>query len=134
MTFISKKPKQVTTAVNLLWIIMGLGVISSIFTFSSSLEIANVSGLGLRWLIFTLYFTYLLLAFLIWKIGQGRNWARITYLILFVIGVPFTLYNYLTSEVSLFLIISGLAGIIVQIVVLTLLFQKPSSEWFKKNK
>src|SRR3989344_9654693 len=92
------RPDKVSTAITLLWIIIVVGVISSTFNFSSSLEIANASGLGLGWLIFTLYFTFLFLAFFIWKIGQGRNWARITYLVLFILGVPFIIYSYLTSE------------------------------------
>ena len=97
-------------------------------------KIANASELGLGWLIFTLYFTYLLLAFFIWKIGQGKNWARITYLVLFMLGVPFTIYSYLTSEISTFSIILGIAGIILQIVALVFLFQKSSSDWFKSKK
>ncbi len=124
------RPHKVSIALTLLWIVIAVGVISSIFNFSSSLEIANASGLGLGWLIFTLYFTYVLLAFFIWKIGQGRNWARITYLVLFIIGVPFTIYGYLTSEVSTLSIVLGIAGMIVQIVALVFLFQEKSSEWF----
>ena len=120
--------------ITMLWIVIAVGVISCIFNFSSSLKIANASELGLGWLIFTLYFTYLLLAFFIWKIGQGKNWARITYLVLFMLGVPFTIYSYLTSEISTFSIILGIAGIILQIVALVFLFQKSSSDWFKSKK
>jgi len=111
-----------------------VGVISSTFNFSNSLEIANASGLGLGWLIFTLYFSFLFLAFLVWKIGQGKNWARITYLILFIIGVPFIIYSYLTSAVSMLLVIIGISGMIAQLIALAFLFQKPSSDWFKSKK
>ena len=126
-------PNKVSMAVTLLWIVIAVGVISSTFNFSSSLEIANASGLGLGWLIFTLYFTFLLLAFFVWKIGQGKNWARITYLILFIIGVPFTIYSYLTSVVSMLSIILGIVGMIVQIIALVFLFQKQSSDWFNSK-
>ncbi len=102
--------------------------------FSNSLEIANASGLGLGWLIFTLYFSFLFLAFFIWKIGHGKNWARITYLVLFILGVPFTIYNYLTTAVSILSIILGIAGMILQIVSLVFLFEKKSSDWFKSMK
>ncbi|PJE81059.1 hypothetical protein COU58_04535 [Candidatus Pacearchaeota archaeon CG10_big_fil_rev_8_21_14_0_10_32_42] len=130
------RPDKVSTAVTLLWIVIAVGVISSIFNFSSLLEIYNASGLGLGGLIFTLYFSLLFLVFLIWKIGQGKNWARITYLVLFILGVPFTIYGYLTPtiEVSAFLIILRIAVMIVQIVALVFLFQKPSSDWFKSMK
>jgi len=128
------RPDKVSTAITLLWVMIAVGVISSIFNFSNSLEIANASGLGLWWLIFTLYFSLLFLAFLIWKIGQGKNWARITYLVLFILGVPMTIYGYLTSAINTFTIILGLAGMIVHVVVLVFLFQKQSSDWFKSMK
>ena len=126
-------PNKVSMAVTLLWIVIAVGVISSTFNFSSSLEIANASGLGLGWLIFTLYFTSLLLAFFVWKIGKGKNWERITYLVLFIIGVPFTIYGYLTSVVSMLSIILGIAGMIVQIIALVFLFKKQSSDWFNSK-
>ena len=128
------RPSKVSIAITLLWIVIAVGVVSSTFNFSNSLEIANASGLGLGWLIFTLYFTFLIVAFFIWKIGQGKNWARITYLVLFIIGVPFTIYSYLTSEISMLSIIPGIAGMIVQIIALVFLFQKQSSDWFNSNK
>ena len=129
-----KRPDKVSTALTILWIIIAVGVISSIFNFSNSLETANASGLGVNWLIFTLLFSYLFLAFFIYKIGQGRNWARITFLVLFIIGFPITIYNYLTSAISTLLIILGIAGMIAQMVALVFLFQKPSSDWFKSMK
>lgn len=128
------KPDKVSNAVTLLWIVIAVGVISSIFSFSSSLETANASGLGLLWLIFTLYFTFLLMAFFIWKIWQGRNWARITYLIFFIIGFPFTIYIYFTSALSVLTIILSICQMILQIVALIFLFQEKSSEWFKSIK
>jgi len=121
-------------AVTLLWIVIAIEVISSIFNFPNSLKLANASGLGLWWLISTLSFSLLFIIFLVWKIEQGRNWARITYLVLFVLGVPFIIYVYLTSEVSAFLIILGIVGMIMQIIALVFLFQKPSSDWFKSIK
>lgn len=134
MTKKKNRPDKVSTAITLLWILIAASVISSIFNFSSLLEITNASGLGLGWLIFTLYFSFFLTAFFIWKISQGRNWARITYLVFFILGVLFTIYDYLTSEVSTFSIILGIAGIIVQIIALIFLFQKQSSDWFKSKK
>ena len=131
------KPDNVSTALILLWIMLAIGVINSIFTLSSSLKLANTSDLDSGFLIgvliFTLCFTLLFMAFFIWKIGQGKNWARITYLVLFILGVPFTIYSYLTSAVSTLLIILMIGQIILQIIALVLLFQKQSSDWFKSK-
>jgi len=124
-------PNKVFIAVTLLWLLFATSVISSIFNFSSTLEKVNASGVDLGRLIFTLCFTLFFLAFLIWKIGRGRNWARITYLILFIIGVPMTIYGYFILSTSSFSIIQGIVGAIVNLLALILLFQKESSEWFR---
>jgi len=125
------QPDKVFIAIELLWIVIAVGVISSIVSFSSSLEIANASGFGLLWLIFTLCFSFLLMAFFIWKIGQGRNWARVTYLVLFLIGFPMTIYSYFISSLSVLTIILSIFQMILQIVAFVFLFQKSSSDWFK---
>ena len=61
------RPDKVSIAVTLLWIVIAVGVISSTFNFSNSLEIANTSGLGLGWLIFTLFLLSYFLLFLFGK-------------------------------------------------------------------
>ncbi len=128
------RPEKVSTALNLLWIMVAIGVIVSIFYFSDSLGRFNAAGGSLGGLIFTLWFIYLVLVFLIWKIGQGRNWARITFLVLFIIGVPMTIYDYLTAALNALEIVSGIVSMILQTVALVFLFQKPSSDWFNSVK
>lgn len=129
------RPGKVSTALYLLWIALFVGIIASAFNFSSSLEIANAPpGFGLGVVIFILCFGFLLSAFFIWKIGQGRNWARITYLVLFILGIPVVIYTLLTIKVSTFLIIMQIAHTIVSLVALVFLFQKQSSDWFKSTK
>ena len=79
--------------------------------------------LGITWL------------FIFIMIGKGRNWARITFLVLFIIGIPFSVLPLMQSLAAN--PISGLLGIvqtIIQIVAIVFLFQKPSSEWFRKMK
>jgi hypothetical protein len=57
-------------------------------------------------------------------IGKGKNWARITFLVLNIINIPFTFPFELFD--------------IVQLVVVTaavvLLFQETSSNWFRQMK
>ncbi len=125
------KPNQVSIGVTLLWVVTVVGAITIIFNFSKSLEVANSYGFGSKWLMFTLGFSLLLSAFLIWKIGNGRNWARIAYLAIFILGSLFTLYGYFTSEISKLIIILGVVGMVMQAIALELLFRKSSSDWFK---
>ena len=70
---------------------------------------------------------------LIYLIGKGRNWARITYLLVFVAPLPIALPDLLqVLRWSPWLGSALLAQLTVQIVAVVLLFQKPSSEWFRQ--
>jgi len=72
-----------------------------------------------------------LMAWLIWKVGQGKNWARVTLLVLF-------LFTLITSAVPLVAAIplrpvSGGLGVVqltLQFGALLLLFQKEAAAWF----
>ena len=72
-----------------------------------------------------------LMLWLIWMIGRGRNWARITYLILFLLGLPFSI-GPLVQSFSLFPLSAsiGLAQMLLQIVALVLLFTGAARRWF----
>ena len=76
-----------------------------------------------------------LLFFLIRKISDGRNWARIVFLVLFLLGVPFSIPVYL-EEVSrnLFLAILSSIQFILQVVAIYLMFTRNSTLWFKARK
>jgi len=87
---------------------------------------------------FVMFITFFVLGimwFFIYMIGKGRNWARITFLVLFIIGIPFAILPLLQSLAAN--PISGLLGIgqtVIQVIALVFLFQKPSSAWFKEMK
>ena len=81
---------------------------------------------------FIAFFVLGIMWFFIFMIGKGRNWARITFLVLFIIGTPFSVLPLMQSLAAN--PISGLLGIvqiIIQIVAIVFLFQKPSSDWFR---
>jgi hypothetical protein len=75
------------------------------------------------------------MAVLIVMIGQRRNWARITFLILYLFGLiltvpalPALLILLRVRPLSFFL---TLALTVLQTVALILLFQREASEWFR---
>jgi len=78
--------------------------------------------------------TFAVLALLIYFISAGRNWARITFLILFLIGLVPTIPQIMAT-----LDRSALGGVIsfgqllLQIVAMYLVFSKPGSTWFAKK-
>jgi hypothetical protein len=135
------RPKNVSTAIKLLYLSLILGIINSVLVVITLIN-SPVTSLPSAYLgittgitIFILFVTLALLAFFIYKIGKGKNWARILYLILFLIGIPSAVINLIQFFTTW--AISGIIGfceIILDAVAVILLFQKSSSAWFNLKK
>ena len=124
----AQKPQPIVTAVNLLWASLAVGLVKMLMDFS------NLSGVApAAFTNFILIFTFALNAFLIFKISAGRNWARITLLVMFIIGVlptlPIVLGEFSRSAVVGALSVSQIG---LQVYALFLLFTLPGSSWFRK--
>lgn len=125
-----EKPIEVTRAVQLLYASLGVGIVKSVVDF------AHLSSeVHLMFILFVMILTFALLFFFIWKISDGRNWARIVFLILFLLGLPMSIPIYL-EEIgrNLFLAILTSIQIIIQIVAIYLMFMKNSNPWFRVRK
>jgi hypothetical protein len=123
------KPRQVVWATSLLWTSLALGLFTTVLDWSYERSLAPVSKL-----VSDLALTFLFLSFLIWKISQGRNWARIVYLVLFLFGGVF----YFTfaaaairrsTAVAFLTILQG----VMQFAALVLVFGVPGKDWFKAS-
>ena len=123
-----QKPQSVATAVNLLWASMAVGLVKMLMDFSNLSAVAPAAFTN-----FVLVFTFALIAFLIFKISAGRNWARITFLVMFVIGMLPTL-PLMLGEFSRSPVVGALsvAQVGLQVYALFLLFTQPGSVWFRK--
>ncbi len=124
------RPPRVGTAVKLLYITLGIGVLRSIMDASMYTEMASPA-----FVILISFFVLGVMGFFIFMIGKGRNWARITFLVFFIISIPFAAFPLMQSVGAN--PISGRIGIIIiiiQIVALVFLFQKLSSDWFREMK
>ena len=123
------RPKQVTTAVGLLWAVFVLDIPSSYLAASRDPE-TGFHPLSIAIVVIV----SLLVAALIILIYRGHNWARILLLAWFGIGsvamlmprdqpVPAgALENALTA-----------VSLLVNVVALYLLFSRPSSSWFGRS-
>lgn len=121
------RPANVGIAVKLLYISLGIDVVRRIMEASTTTQMASpgfvMFAFGFEWLF-------------IYAIGKGRNWVRITYLVLFIIGIPVTILPLLLQSLAANPI-SGLFDIgqtVIKVIALVFLFQKPSSAWFKEIK
>ncbi|MCG2634651.1 MAG: hypothetical protein J4A00_07010 [Gammaproteobacteria bacterium] len=124
----AQKPQPVVTAVYLLWASMAVGLVKILMDLSSLSGVAPPAFTN-----FILIFTFALIAFLIFKISAGRNWARITLLVMFIIGVLPTL-SIVPGEFSRSAVVGALsvAQIGLQIYAQFLLFTQPGSAWFRQ--
>lgn len=124
----AQKPQAVTVAVKFLWVSLAIGLITRLLAIRNLSEIAIVGGNT----DFVLLFSYALIALLIFKISQGKNWARVTFLLMFVVGMLTTILGLLdrfsqSPVVEIFSIAQdGLQG-----YALFLLFTHPGNAWFR---
>ncbi len=123
-----QKPQSVASAVNLLWASMAVGLVKMLMDFPNLSAVAPAAFTN-----FVLVFVFALDAFLIFKISAGRNWARITFLVIFVIDMLPTL-PLMLGEFSSAPVIGALsvAQVGLQVYAMFLLFSQPGSGWFRK--
>jgi len=119
-------PTAVQTAVMILWACFGIGILNTFFVATHPIPLPPGAHL-MQLVIFG--FEALIIA----MIGRGRNWARITFLIICLLGfVSVILLMHVMLRLNgplSFLIV--LAESILQYVALILLFQREASEWFR---
>lgn len=136
------RPKKVSTALKLLYLAFILVIISSILNISISIPSMLQMGVGgtyFEFIIGVTIFIYVLslgfFAFLIYKIRKGRNWAKITFLVLFAISILLSISSVIQSLTTNTLPeILSIIEILLETTAIVLLFQKKSSEWFNSMK
>lgn len=130
MTHEPTAPPPVILADRLLWASLGLGVLRVAFDWPDIERVAPVA-----FVLPVMIVTFAVVAFLIVMMLKGRNWARIVFLALFVIGTlmngPSTVEEILTRPL---LGLCGLAQILLQGAALFLLLRPPASAWFRPPK
>jgi hypothetical protein len=115
--------------VRLLYVALGLGVLRNI------LEASRLSWTGSAG--FVLLITLPVFAIgllLIHMIRRGENWARITFLVAFILVFPLIILFLAFSAANPIYGLLGLGQILLPIIALIFLFQKPSSAWFRNLK
>jgi hypothetical protein len=118
------RPSQVSKAVLLLSISLGLGQVTSVLLRPHLPHDGQALFVGIL--------TVTLLAWLTYKIWVGRNWARIAFAALFALGsllyIPMLIkfFNFSPLAGSINLVQS-----LLQLVALYLLFTEPGRGWFK---
>jgi len=125
----AQKPKSVGIAVILLWASLAIGLIRALMAFFGASTAAPAGYANL-----VLVVAFALIAFLIFMISAGKNWARIAFLVLFLVGL-LPMLPLILDEFSRSPLVGTLstAQIVMQVYALFLLFTQPGASWFRKT-
>jgi hypothetical protein len=119
-------PRAVVSAVQLMYVTLGIGVVRSALEWP---QITRDAGPGFALMVLVITFGVLL--WLTSRVARGRNWARIVYLVFFLVGLPFSIRPLLHALG--YAPLSGMLGIIqvaLQCLCLVLLFGVQARPWF----
>jgi hypothetical protein len=122
------KPREVNWAILLMWAALVIGPIKEAMDWSHRKSLGPIHTQVLIGVV-----TLLLLSYFIWEVSQGRNWARITLLVLFLLGLP-SYFFYVREEFGRSVILAALSILqaLMQVTGLLLTFMAPAKDWFKK--
>ena len=126
----SARPKETTSAIQLLCASLAIGLIRAVFGLTQ-----RTSGAALVLAALIVISFFALGFFLVWKISAGRKWARIILLVLVLINLPFAvLTNISELKRSVW---SGAFSILIEVILWIgtyLLFTRNSNHWFRSHK
>jgi hypothetical protein len=131
---IQTRPAQIARATGLLCLGLAIGSVKLIIAWRL-IESAGADAIDFPFTLTT--FLFALNVVLIWKIWQGRNWARTTLLVIFIIGV----LNTATAlepkpgfRVSRSLAILQVAQLAISLHALLLIYGSKAKGWFQSKK
>ncbi len=127
----ANRPPEVTRAVQLIWISIGLGILG-LFLTPKEMPFGWV-GISIVALL-----TIAIWAWIITKIARGRNWARITYLVLIALGYASMAFTWQVQVVALkaspLSAILTIVEAVIAVYAIYLLFCGPANAWFRRAK
>lgn len=122
----AEPPEAVSSAVTLIYVTLAIGVVRLI------LEWPEVSqGVSTDVLVISTLAGYALVVWLASRVARGRNWARVVFLVLFILGAPFTIATLLESlGASPFSALLGVIQFVLQVLALVSLYSRKAAPWF----
>ena len=124
----SVPPEKVSQAIKLLYGVIGISVIRLIWTVFSHMDVRTPFMMILNSIM-----VYAVFGFLVYKMGQRKNWARIGITVIFAISIPLSILPMFQS-ISHSVVVNGLGllSLVIYIVALVWLFQQDSTKWFRE--
>jgi len=127
---LSERPPKVVLAIKLLYLVIGIGIVRAVMTVMRHADVRSPNLL-----ILTKLLIYAGSIFLIYQLGRGKNWARLSLAGIFAVNIPLTILPAFESishnPVHTLL---GFVQLALYIVGLAFIFHKNSSKWFDAGK
>ncbi len=121
-----EKPAKVILAVRFLYLIVAIGIVRTSVTIIRHADVRSPD-----FLIFTKFLVYATSLFLIYQAGKGKNWARWSLIVIFVISIPLAILpNFDSMTHNPVLSILGFLQLGLYVVAIWFLFHESSSRWF----
>lgn len=136
---LSTRPNSTTNAVKLLYLSLILGIIFGIIFIATGHKMKNLPEhfSTTQFILITIASLVVISLIKYWfirMIGGGRNWARIVYLILVILGL-LTMASHIHSLVNqgTLYMISSILTTVIDLCAIFLLFTSESNAWFRKK-
>jgi hypothetical protein len=127
---LSERPPKVSLAVKFFYVVVGIGIIRAAMTIIRHADVRSP-----YFLIITKLIIYAGSLYLIYQLSKGRNWARLSMVVIFIINIPLTILpafaSFFHNPVHTSL---GFVQIALYIIGLAFLFHGSSSNWFSSQK
>jgi len=128
------RPKNVTVAVAILCVVLAYSLILGVVSTATRPAPAGFNPILLHEVAYTIGILRVAInAFFVYKIFKGRNWARIIYLVFYVLGVILSIHSLARFHHSFPLVVLMLVGFAAQAVALVLLFTGNGRMWFRRQ-
>jgi uncharacterized membrane protein YjdF len=127
---LSERPLKVAHAVKIFYLIVGVGIIRAVMTIIRHVDVRSP-----YFLIYTKLIIYAVSLYLIYQLNKGRNYARWSLAVIFIISIPlvilpaFASFSHNPVDALLAFIQTAL-----YIIGLVFLFHRSSSSWFGAEK
>jgi hypothetical protein len=126
---VSDRPQKVVLAVNMFYIIVGIGITRAAMTIFRHADVRSP-----YFLIISKIIVYIGSIFLIYQLSKGKNWARFSMVAIFIICIPLAILpTFASFSFNPVHSILGFIQILLYITGLALLFKKSSSHWFRSE-
>lgn len=122
------RPAIIQSAISLLWASLAVAAVKVALDWTNFVRRGSVA-----FTVFIMILTFAFIGFFVVKIGQGKNWARVVFLVIFVVGIVPAIFVWRSEFAhSRLLGILSIVQAALQATALYFIFTSPGKEWYRK--